>query len=233
MSKGFSMVELLIVLTVITILLGISLFYISGHQALYKPDEQSLKIIDVFQEARQRSLTQRETMRVEIDLSANLVRLIDENQVTTADDDFVIRSFVLQPQTEINMSSRPPDITTSPVDSMPIPIAQFRPSVYPTSAGNNVCTFRFLRNGTVVNEGTDPIGSNATTAGSTLFIWSPKKDVAGESEIARAITVIGATGSVRFWEYNRGVADANKWKDSRRMSIYGGTGGGSNSNATP
>lgn len=226
------MIELLIVLTVITILLGISLFYISGHSALYKPDEQALKIIDVFQEARQRSLTQRETMRVEIDLTTNLVRLIDENQVTTATDDFVIRSVVLQPQSEINMSSQPPDISTFPADSMPIPIAQFRPSVYPTSASNNVCTFRFLRNGSVVNEGTDAIGSNATTAGATLFIWSPKKDVAGESEIARAITVIGATGSVRFWEYNRALSDSNKWKDSRRMSIYGGA-GGSNSNAIP
>lgn len=94
MSRGFSMVELLIVLTVITILLGISLFYLSAHERLYRPDEEALKIIDVFQEARQRSLTQRETMRVEIDLTDNVVRLIDENQPSTADDDRPIRSVV-------------------------------------------------------------------------------------------------------------------------------------------
>lgn len=224
------MVELLIVLTVITILLGISLFYLSGHERLFRPDEQALKIIDVFQEARQRSLTQRETMRVEIDLTDNAARLIDENLPNTADDDRVIRTITLAPQAEVKLISRPPDIATSPVEIMPVPAAQFRPSIYPPSAAHNVCTFRFLRNGSVVNEGTDAVGSNATTTGVTLFIWSPKPNDADESEIARAITVIGATGSIRFWEYNRNVSDANKWKDSRRTSIYGGQTGGSNTN---
>jgi prepilin-type N-terminal cleavage/methylation domain-containing protein len=230
MSRGFSMVELLIVLAVITILLGISLFYLSGHERLFRPDEQALKIIDVFQEARQRSLTQRETMRVEIDLTDNLARLIDENLPNSADDDRLVRSVVLVPQSEVKLNSRPPDIATNPTEIMAVPVAQFRPSVYPSSASHNVCTFRFLRNGTVVNEGTDAVGSNATTTGLTLFIWSPKQNSTSESEIARAITVIGATGSVRFWEYNRNLTEANKWKDSRRMSIYGGQAGGSNTN---
>jgi prepilin-type N-terminal cleavage/methylation domain-containing protein len=231
MSRGFSMVELLIVLTVITILTGISLFYLSGHERLFRPDEEALKIIDIFQEARQRSLTQRETMRVEIDLTDSMVRLIDENQPNTPDDDRQIRTIILLPQSDVKINSRPPDISTNPVEIMPVPIAQFKPSVYPASATHNVCTFRFLRNGTVVNEGTDSIGSNATTTGLTLFIWSPKQGNANESEISRAITVIGATGSVRFWEYNRNVTDANKWKDSRRSSIYGGQTGNSNSNS--
>ena len=231
MARGFSMVELLIVLAVITILLGISLFYLSGHERLFRPDEQALKIIDVFQEARQRSLTQRETMRVEIDLTDNMVRLIDENLPTSADDDRLVRSVVLVSQAEVKLNSRPPDISTNPTEIMPVPVAQFRASVYPMSAAHNVCTFRFQRNGTVVNEGTDAVGSNATTTGLTLFIWSPKATTPNESEIARAITVIGATGSVRFWEYNRNVTDANKWKDSRRTSIYGGQTGGSNSNS--
>ena len=231
MSRGFSMVELLIVLTVITILVGISLFYLSGHERLYRPDEQALKIIDVFQEARQRSLTQRETMRVEIDLTDNMVRLIDENLPGSASDDRVIKSLALLPQSEVKLNSRPPDIATSPTEIMPVPIAQFRPSIYPSSMTHNVCTFRFQRNGSVVNEGTDAVGSNATTTGLTLFIWSPKPNSPNESFIARAITVIGATGSVRFWEYNQNVSDTNKWKDSRRMTIYGGQTGGSNTNA--
>ena len=230
MSRGFSMVELLIVLAVITVLLGISLFYLSGHQRLFRPDEQALKIIDIFQEARQRSLTQRETMRVEIDLTDNMARLIDENLPATATDDKMIKAVTLAPAAEVRLDSPPPDITTTPTEIMPVPLAQFRPSVYPNSVAHDVCTFRFLRNGTVVNEGTDAIGSNATTTGLTLFIWSPKGNSTTESEIARAITVIGATGSVRFWEYNRTLEDANKWKDSRRMNIYGGQTGGSNTN---
>lgn len=222
MSRGFSMIELLIVLTVITILVGFSLFYLGGHERLFRPDEESLKIIDIFQEARQRSLTQRETMRVEIDLSDNMIRIIDENLATTADDDQLLRSSVLSPQGDVHLNSRPPDIATNPTDVMPIPMATFRQSIYPPSVNHTVFTLRFLRNGSVVNEGTDAIGSNAVTTGSTLFIWSPKGGTTDQSEVARAITIIGATGSVRFWEYNRSVTDTNKWKDSRRMSIYGG-----------
>lgn len=222
MSRGFSIIELLVVLVIIFILSGFSLFYLSGHQALFRPDEQALKIIDILQEARQRSLTQRETMRVEIDLTSNIVRLIDENQPNTAGDDTVIRSIVLLPSSQVRINSRPPDILTNPIESMPVPIAQFVTSVYPMSASHNVCTFRFLRNGTVVNQGTDAIGSNASTVGATLFIWSPKPGDSNASEIARAITIIGSTGLIRYWEYDRNLPQPNKWKDSRRMSVYGG-----------
>src|SRR5436853_1748815 len=136
MSRGFSLVELLIVLTIITILIGISLFYLSSHERLYRPDEEALKIIDVFQEARQRSLTQRETMRVEIDLNDRMVRLIDENLPNTADDDRLIRNIILVPQEEVKLNSRPPDIATSPTEIMPVPIAQFKPSIYPPSVSH-------------------------------------------------------------------------------------------------
>ena len=230
MSRGFSMVELLIVMAVIFILSGVSLFYLSGHQKLFRPDEQSLKIIDLMQEARQRSLTQRETMRIEIDLTDNLVRLIDENQPNTAADDQLVRSIVILSQADVKINSRPPDIATNPEEALPVPIAQFRPSNYPSSVTHNVCTFRFLRNGSVVDQGTDAIGSNATTAGATIFLWSAKADTENESEVARAITIIGATGSVRFWEYDRHLTGTNKWKDSRRSNVYGGQTSGSNSN---
>ncbi len=220
MSRGFSMVELLIVLAIIFILSTVSLFYLSGHQRLYRPDEEALKIIDLLQEGRQRSLTQRETMRVEIDLTDNLVRLIDENDVSSAGDDRLIKSVALLPQADVKINSRPPDISTDPPETLAVPIAQFKPSIYPSSVTHNVCTFRFLRNGTVVNEGTDAVGSNAAIAGLTIFIWSPKLNNASQTEIARAITVIGATGSVRYWEYNRNLTNPNKWEDSRRSGIY-------------
>lgn len=228
-EKGFSMVELLVVLAIATIMTGFSIFYLTGHQKLYKPDEESLKLVDLLQEARQRSLTQRETMRVEIDLDDSVARLIDENTPTVSSDDSKIREVTLFPGSTVKLDSRPPDINTFPSESMPVPIAQFTQSVYPSSITHNVCTFRFLRNGTVVNAGTNPIGDNSTLTGATLFIWSPKEGSTTTSEIARAITVVGATGSIRFWEYNRSSTDANKWKDSKRISNYGGQAGNSNS----
>lgn len=231
MERGFSLLELLIVVTIIFILSTMGVFFLAAHQRLYKPDEQSTRIIDLLQEARQRSLTQRETMRVEIDLTDNIIRLIDENDPTIVSDDRKIREAVLIPAGEVNLRVRPPDITANPPEPLPVPAAQFKQSSYPSSALHDVCTIRFLRNGTVVNEGTDEIGSNAATTGLTLFIWSPKKGTTNESEITRAITIVGATGSVRLWEYQRQSTDSNKWKDSRRSGVYGGQTG--NSNTTP
>ncbi len=222
MSRGFSIVELLIVLAVIGILSGMSMFYLAAHQRLFKPDEQSLRIVDALQEARQRSLTQRETMRIEIDLTDGVVRLIDENSSLTADDDVLIRESALFASSEVRMGLRPPDIQTNPEEILPVPLADFRPSVYPRSLTHNVCTLRFQRNGSVVNQGSDAIGTNAAATGSTIFLWSPKTPEATESDIARAVTVLGATGAIRFWEYDRSLSVSNKWKDSRRSGAYGG-----------
>jgi prepilin-type N-terminal cleavage/methylation domain-containing protein len=219
---GFSLIELVVVLAIILIMASVAVFNYVGHQRLFKPDEQSSKIIDILQEARQRSLTQRETMRVEIDLTDNVVRLIDESLATTAADDKKIRETVLVSNTDVKINVRPPDISLDPPETLPVPTAQFKTSTYLPSAGHTVCTIRFQRNGTVVNEGTSDIGANATVTGLTLYVWSPSKTNASVSEQARAITVIGTTGSIRQWEWKRSSTLTNKWDDSRRSGAYGG-----------
>ena len=217
MVRGFLMVKLLTASVIFIILLVIFLFFLCRPEKLSSPDEQARKIIGIFQEAHQNSLVEGETMRIEVDLMDNTVRLIDENQPNTADDDQLVKNVVLSPPKEVKLNPRPRDISTNPTEIMPVPIAQFRLSKYPTSLSHNVCTFRFMRNGTIVNEGTDNIGTNATTVGLTLFIWSPKFTNGNESEIARAITVIGGTGSIRFWEYQPHLKEVDKWKNSGEL----------------
>jgi hypothetical protein len=217
---GFSLVKLITVSSIFTILLITFLFYGSCSEKLTRPDEQAQKIIDVFREARRSSSAEGETMRVEIDLMDNLVRLIDENQPQTADDDRLVKNIALLPLKEVKINTRPQNIATTPTEIMPVPVAQFRQSKYPASFSHNVFTFRFLPNGTITNEGTDAVGSNATTVGLTLFVWSPRFTNGNESEIARAITVIGGTGSIRFWEYKPNLPETEKWKESGRISFY-------------
>jgi hypothetical protein len=214
MSRSFSLVKLFAASAVVAILLVIFLFFLARPEKLSPPDAQAQKIIDIFQEAHQNSFSEGETMRVEVDLMDNVLRLIDENQPGTADDDRLLRNVVLLPSKEVKLSARPQDIATTPTEIMPVPVAQFRESKYPLSFAHTVCTFRFMRNGTIVNEGTDAIGTNATTIGLTLFIWSPRLTNRNASEIARAITVIGGTGSIRLWEYQSQLDEVNKWKDS-------------------
>ncbi len=220
-EKGFSVVELLVVLVIIGVLAAISGFYFTAHQKLYKPDEQALKIVDMFQEARQRALTQRESMRVELDTTDNIARLIDENSPTTADDDREIRRISLFEVNEVKISRRADNITYNPPEPLPVANAVFMPSVYPSSITHNVCTVRFQSNGTVLNGGNNAIGSGSTVTGLTLHVWSPAENAPNDANIARAISIIGSSGSLRLWEYNKTSGDANKWQDTRRSGGYG------------
>ena len=201
------------------ILLVVALFFGSCPEKLTPPDVQAQKFFDVFGEARLLSQAEGETMRVEIDLVDNLVRLIDENRPETADDDRTLKTVALLPPKEVKFSTRPQNIALPPTEIMPVPPAQYRQSKYPASASHNVFTFRFMPNREIFNEGTDLIGANATTVGLTLFVWEPKFTNKNEAETARAVTVIGGTGSIRFWEYKYNLSEANKWKESDRVGF--------------
>lgn len=214
------MIELLVVVALIMLLSGIMFFYLTNHQKLYKPDEQALQITDILQEARQRALSQRETMRVELNLTSNIVTLINENSPSTTNDDVVLKRFALFSTNDVKISARPAQISYGPPEPMPVPTAVFKSSVYTATAGNNVCTIRFLSNGSAVDAGTNATGSGAVQTGVSLYVWSPKKDATDQSEQARAITVIGSTGSIRMWEFDAKLSASNKWKDSRKSVSY-------------
>jgi type II secretory pathway pseudopilin PulG len=219
-QAGFSLIELLVVVGLIMLLSGIMLFYMAGHKKLYKPDDQALQLADILQEARQRALAQRETMRVEINLTTNIVTLTNENGPTTTTDDIVLKRFTLFSTVDVRVDTRPAQITYGPPEPMPVPTAVFKPSVYTSTAGNNVCTIRFLSNGSAVDAGTTATGTGGVQTGVSLYVWSPKKSAPTESDQARAITVIGATGSIRMWEFDSKLTQTNKWKDSRKSVAY-------------
>lgn len=223
---GYSLIEMLMVLLIISILVGFAIIYASPHQKMYKPDDESLQVTDVLQEARQRSLTQRETMRVEVSKTKGTVSLIEENSPTTADDDVMLKRIALFPESEVKITSRPTNVTYNPPEPLAPPNAVFVPSVYPRSVGENVCTLRFLSNGTVTDAGNNSVGTGSVVTGTTMHIWSPTKADPAKSEILRAVTVVGTTGVIRLWEHNPTLTTTNKWQDSRRYGTYGATTGG-------
>ena len=223
-QAGFSLMELLVVLAIVMILSGISIFYLAGHQKLYKVDDQALQLVDILQEARQRALAQKDPLRVEINLSTNMVSLINENTATLGvADDVVVKRFVLAATSLVTVSTRPAQITVNPPEPMPVPAAVFKNSVYTPSAGQNVCTIRFIANGSATDGGTNATASDAVPTGVSLFVWSPKKNTPAESDQARAITVLAATGAIRMWEYDSTLTGTNKWKDSRKSTTGSGS----------
>ena len=219
------MIELLVVVVVIGIVSTMALFYAANHKKAYQPDDQALLLVDMIQEARQRALTQRRTMRVEINLTTNRANLYDENaNLTTASDDMLIKSLSLFATTNVKVNTRPAEIAYNPGELLPVPNAVFKPSVYTSSISQSVATIRFLANGTAVDAGTNPVGAGSVPTGVTLHIWAPTKADPTKSDIARAITVLGSTGVIRMWEFDDTSAATNKWKDSRRSSSYGASG---------
>jgi prepilin-type N-terminal cleavage/methylation domain-containing protein len=224
-ESGFSVVELLVVIGIIAVMSAIVLFYVTNQKKAYQPDEEALQIADILQEARQRSLTQRRAMRVEINLTTNMVKLYDENtNAAVATDDVLLRNFSLFAAVNVRIDARPSEIGYNPQESMPTPNCVFKTSVYTRSIGNNVCTVRFLANGTAVDAGNDTIGTGAVPTGVTIHIWSPNKTNPAQSDIARSLTILGPSGVVRMWEFDHTSAATNKWKDSHRASSYGATG---------
>src|SRR2546423_161380 len=105
-QSGFSTIELLVVITIIAVMGSVALFYANAHKKLYQPDEQSLQLADMLQEGRQRALTERRTMRVEINLTTNTARLYDENRdVTTASDDVLLKGLTLFSPTNVRIDT--------------------------------------------------------------------------------------------------------------------------------
>lgn len=194
-QTGFSIIELIIVIVVIVILATIALVSFSGSRK-YAADDQARRIIDVFDEARQKALNQRKTFRVEINRTRNRIRLIDEKDATTATDDLEIKNYPLSPQSVIG--AMPGNVTAGPTATSPIPVGTYNTSSYPLSPGEEKITLRFRRNGQVVDSGTDNIGTGSVSNGMTLYVYSVMP--AGTNpDVIRAVTVLGTSGDTSFF----------------------------------
>ncbi len=198
-DKGFSIVELLVVIGVIAILSAISLPYIVNYKTRYKSEDQALKTMDLMREAGQLALTRRRTIRLEIDLTDNAVLLIDENG---SDPDTLIKKIPLESANEVRVDTipqsvnkpNPPnysDIVFS-VDSIGH-MAGSTPVI-----GHSVWGVRFRSDGSVVNATNVLVNSN-------IYFWppvSPGSSTARSLGEVRAVTIAGGSGAVRYWKHN-------------------------------
>lgn len=200
-SRGFSVVELLAVIAVMLIIAAFAVVSLRGSQ-LYAADDQALIVLDFLKEARQRAITQREIMRVEINKDAGLIRLVNENGTASANDDVEIRRTTFSVVKGIVFDRAPLNITAAPVEPTPVPSLVYQASIHPSSTPDIVATLRFQPNGTVLNAGNTSTGANAAVTGATIYFWNPLKTSQGAAtnngEIIRAITVIGSSGNTRY-----------------------------------
>jgi Tfp pilus assembly protein FimT len=199
---GTSLVELIVVLVIVTIMSAFA-FSMLRAPRMMNAEAQAVSLINILQEARQRSLSQRRTMRVEINSTKRLIRLINENAPGTIADDEIIKSTAYIGN-GIQIGTTPSNMTGAPTELSPVPVVTFSVSLHPLSIGDQVATLRFLRNGTVVNAGTNAVGANAVVTGATVYVWA-KSDTDASSNptvatVFRAVTVSGSSGAARLWK---------------------------------
>jgi type II secretory pathway pseudopilin PulG len=200
-TSGFSMIELVIVLVIIMILSAISLPYIFNYQRRFKAEDQALKVMDFMREANQLALNKRRTMRLEIDLTDNMLLLIDEKELG-ASDDTEVKGIPLEQPLEVRMDQIPTGITK------PNP-PNYNDAVFATDTighkragttviGHNVWAAKFKSDGSVVNAAGTLISAN-------LYVWAPaaagNTNPRNKKEV-RCITMFGGSGAVRYWKHD-------------------------------
>jgi prepilin-type N-terminal cleavage/methylation domain-containing protein len=185
-QRGFSIVELLVVVSMIVILTTITVFSLSANKAAYGPDDEATQVVSYFREAYQRALSQRQTHRVQIDRNSFVVRLLDEGLLPGGDEVEVIRGTLNK-----DVTMEHPSLSGTQLPTPPAPY-----NYGSANFVNGVWSVRFRADGSVVDADGDPVSA-------TLF-FAPRNLDANGANLIRAVTVFGPSGSVRAWRYDSG-----------------------------
>lgn len=198
-ERGFSMVELVVVLSIIIIMSAVSIPYILNYRKVYRSDDQATKIVDLISEAGQLALTRRRTMRLEIDLTDNAILIIDENGTNP---DVQLKKIPLEKAADVRIDAIPSGVTKpNPPNYTDISFSTDAVGHLvgsTTVISHNVWVARFQRDGSVVNNAGTPISVN-------IYVWPPITSgslTPRNTKEIRAITIFGGSGAVRYWKYN-------------------------------
>lgn len=182
-GEGYSVIELLVVVALIITMTAITVFTLGHSRRSYRPDDAAAQVVNFLRDAYGRALSQRQTMSVSIDLDNQTITLIDENRLPLGDE-IVIRRTPLIDQVSLSQ----PTVGAAPVGLPPGPYS------YPSAVyAGNVWEARFRSDGSVV----DTAGN---TLSSTLF-FSPINLTDNDSNLIRAVTLFGPSGSIRLWRF--------------------------------
>jgi len=189
-EDGYSVIELLIIAAVVVILTGLSVFTLAPQQRAYRTDDAAGQITNFMRDAYHRALSQRQTMRVQVDRSNMVVTITDEGTLPGGDE-VEVRRAKLSNEISVNQ----PTVSSALLNPPAAPY-NYAVATYTT----NIWTARFRSDGSVV----DTAGNSMSA---TLFV-SVANMKTTETNLIRAITVFGPSGSIRVWRYNGASFDA-------------------------
>ncbi|HXF42218.1 MAG TPA: type II secretion system protein [Pyrinomonadaceae bacterium] len=198
-QRGFSVAELLVVLSIIAIMAVVSVPYIVNYTRMYQSEVQATKVMDIMRETSQLALTRRRTYRMEIDVTDNQLKIIDENG---SNPDLLVKSIPLESPGTLRLDAAPQSINRPDPPNYPLAVFAVDGTGHLASGqpviGHRVWAIRFKSDGSVVNNGNTPVSA-------TLFIYpvtSPSSDVPTDRKQVRVVTIYGGSGAVRYWKFN-------------------------------
>lgn len=188
-DQGFSMIELLIVVAAIVIMSAVTVIALYPSKRGYAPEDDALKLISLFREAHQRAMSQRQTMRLRFDQNTGQIQLTDEGTLAAGDE-----SIIRQVQLNVDVRTDRPTAGGAPLAAPPAPF-DYPAAVFQGGAWEAL----FTADGSVTDTTAAPAPLSAT-----FFFWPSAPNQAGVPTLnkmtdARAVTVFGPSGSVRFW----------------------------------
>jgi type II secretory pathway pseudopilin PulG len=184
------MVELLVIVSVIIVLTAAAVFSLAPQRRAYSTDDAAAQVTNFLRDAYQRAISQRQTMKVQIDRSTMLMKIFDENTLPTGDE-IEVRRAQLNPEISVSQPAVGGSSLAAPASPYDYPVAVY---------SSNLWVARFRSDGSVVDV-------NGNTLSATIF-FSPVSMKTNETNLIRAVTLYGPSGSMRFWRYTGSSFDA-------------------------
>jgi len=189
-ADGYSVIELLIVAAVTLILTAIAVFTLAPQRRAYRTDDAAGQITNFLRDAYHRALSQRQTMKVQLDRVNLLVTITDEGTLPGGDE-VEVRRAKLSDEVSVNQPTVASALLIPPAAPYNYAVATY---------ASNLWVARFRSDGSVVDTAGNPLSA-------TVFV-SLLNMKASDANLIRAITLFGPSGSMRVWRYTGTSFDA-------------------------
>jgi prepilin-type N-terminal cleavage/methylation domain-containing protein len=185
---GFSMIELMIALTIILIVSAIAITSLTPNLQQARVDAAMREVIATFRQAREFAIANRRYVKVSFPAGNNKIQVTQMNTLTTGAGGVnpVLTTVTLAPPLVFNLDGLP---------DTPDGYGNAGAIVFEGTVNGPVGGMLFQSDGELLD------GNTFLPINGSVFMGIP-----GQQSTARAVTILGTTGRVRGWKSNGNTA---------------------------